>query len=85
MPPPRFRYVDLIDVSNLAQDGTVASARRREAYWHHRQPALAQRQLVFQDAPIAYSMLVAVAVPAAGGDGPEFADLRAVTTRCHAR
>lgn len=73
--PTRFQYDELIDVSNIAQDGTVAA--RNDArligtianrLWHS--------DSSFQDAPIAYSMLLAVAVPASGGE-TEFADLRA--------
>jgi alpha-ketoglutarate-dependent 2,4-dichlorophenoxyacetate dioxygenase len=71
----RFKYDELIDISNVAQDGEVAARGDAKLVgaianqlWHS--------DSSFQDAPIAYSMLSAVVVPAAGGE-TEFADLRA--------
>lgn len=71
----RFKYDELIDISNVAQDGEVVArddaklvSAIANQLWHS--------DSSFQDAPIAYSMLSAVVVPAEGGE-TEFADLRA--------
>ena len=73
--PARFKYDELIDISNVAQDGQVVARDDAKLVgtianqlWHS--------DSSFQDAPIAYSMLSAVVVPAEGGE-TEFADLRA--------
>ena len=73
--PARFKYDELIDISNVAQDGQVVArddaklvGNIANQLWHS--------DSSFQDAPIAYSMLSAVVVPAEGGE-TEFADLRA--------
>ena len=71
----RFKYDEIIDISNVAQDGEVLARDDAKLVgaianqlWHS--------DSSFQDAPIAYSMLSAVVVPAKGGE-TEFADLRA--------
>ena len=71
----RFEYDELIDISNVALDGTVADAGNARLVgtlanqlWH--------TDSSFQPLPIKYSMLSAVVVPAAGGD-TEWADMRA--------
>lgn len=73
--PTRFQYDEIIDISNVAQDGEVLARNDAKLVgaianqlWHS--------DSSFQGAPIAYSMLSAVAVPAEGGE-TEFADLRA--------
>ena len=73
--PTRFKYDELIDISNVAPDGKVAArddprllGTIANQLWHS--------DSSFQAAPIAYSMLSAVAIPAEGGE-TEFADLRA--------
>jgi alpha-ketoglutarate-dependent 2,4-dichlorophenoxyacetate dioxygenase len=73
--PTRFKYDELIDISNVAQDGKVVArddpkllGTIANQLWHS--------DSSFQAAPIAYSMLSAVAIPAKGGE-TEFADLRA--------
>ena len=71
----RFKYDELIDISNVARDGEVVArddpklvGTIANQLWHS--------DSSFQNAPIAYSMLSAVVVPAEGGE-TEFADLRA--------
>ncbi|MBL8383063.1 MAG: TauD/TfdA family dioxygenase [Burkholderiales bacterium] len=71
----RFAHEELIDISNLALDGSIAArdAARlvgtlANQLWHS--------DSSFQNLPIKYSMLSAVAVPETGGD-TEWADLRA--------
>jgi len=71
----RFKYDEIIDISNVAQDGEIVArddaklvSAIANQLWHS--------DSSFQDAPIAYSMLSAVVVPAEGGE-TEFADLRA--------
>lgn len=71
----RFKYDEIIDISNVAQGGEVVARNDAKLIgtianqlWHS--------DSSFQDAPIAYSMLSAVVVPAKGGE-TEFADLRA--------
>ncbi len=71
----RFQYEELIDISNLAIDGAVAApdnariiGQLANQLWHS--------DSSFQDIPVKYSMLSAVAVPAEGGD-TEWCDLRA--------
>ena len=71
----RFDYDELIDISNLALDGSVADAGHTKLagtlgnqLWH--------TDSSFQPLPIKYSMLSAVTVPATGGD-TEWADMRA--------
>ena len=71
----RFDYDELIDISNLSLDGSVAGAGHGKLVgtlanqlWH--------TDSSFQPLPIKYSMLSAVTVPATGGD-TEWADMRA--------
>jgi alpha-ketoglutarate-dependent 2,4-dichlorophenoxyacetate dioxygenase len=71
----RFKHEELIDISNVTLDGTVAVREDAKLIgtianqlWHS--------DSSFQNAAIAYSMLSAVVLPSAGGD-TEFADLRA--------
>jgi alpha-ketoglutarate-dependent 2,4-dichlorophenoxyacetate dioxygenase len=71
----RFKHEELIDISNVTLDGAVAAREDAKLIgtianqlWHS--------DSSFQNAPIAYSMLSAVVLPAEGGD-TEFADLRA--------
>lgn len=71
----RFEYDELIDVSNLKLDGTVAPrddakliGTLANQFWHS--------DSSFQRIVARYSLLSGVAVPAGGGD-TEFADLRA--------
>ena len=73
--PTRFQYDELIDISNVALDGSVADAANTRLVgtlanqlWH--------TDSSFQPLPIKYSMLSAVTLPAAGGD-TEWADMRA--------
>ena len=71
----RFKYEELIDISNVAPDGQVVARDDAKLVgtianqlWHS--------DSSFQQAPITYSMLAAVVVTAEGGE-TEFADLRA--------
>lgn len=73
--PHRFKYDELIDISNVAADGTIAARDSRRVasmvanqLWHS--------DSSFQQPAARYSMLSAVVLPASGGD-TEFADLRA--------
>ena len=73
--PTRFGHEELIDISNLALDGTVAGRDNARLIgtlanqlWH--------TDSSFQPLPVKYSMLSAVVVPELGGD-TEWADLRA--------
>jgi alpha-ketoglutarate-dependent 2,4-dichlorophenoxyacetate dioxygenase len=71
----RFQYEELIDVGNIAMDGSVAAANNTKLIgvlanqlWHS--------DSTFQNLPIKYSMLSAVVVPDEGGQ-TQWADLRA--------
>ncbi len=71
----RFQYDELIDISNLALDGSVADANNAKLVgtlanqlWH--------TDSSFQPLPIKYSMLSAVTLPENGGQ-TEWADMRA--------
>lgn len=71
----RFQYDELIDISNLALDGSVADANNAKLVgtlanqlWH--------TDSSFQPLPIKYSMLSAVTLPDKGGQ-TEWADMRA--------
>ena len=71
----RFEYDELIDISNVALDGTVADAGNARLVgtlanqlWH--------TDSSFQPLPVKYSMLSAVVIPDAGGD-TEWTDMRA--------
>lgn len=71
----RFQYEELIDIGNVALDGELAQSSDQKLIgqlanqlWHS--------DSSFQDIPVKYSMLSAVAVPADGGQ-TEWADLRA--------
>jgi alpha-ketoglutarate-dependent 2,4-dichlorophenoxyacetate dioxygenase len=71
----RFQYEELIDVGNVALDGSVASRDNAKLVgvlanqlWHS--------DSTFQNLPVKYSMLSAVAVTEEGGD-TQWADLRA--------
>ena len=73
--PTRFQFDELIDISNVALDGTVTDTADRKLtgtlanqLWH--------TDSSFQPLPIKYSMLSAVTLPATGGD-TEWADMRA--------
>src|SRR5690348_8209756 len=73
--PHRFKYDELIDISNVAADGKIAARDSRRVasmvanqLWHS--------DSSFQQPAARYSMLSAVVLPASGGD-TEFADLRA--------
>ncbi len=73
--PTRFQYDQLIDIGNVAIDGSVAKPDNRKLIgqlanqlWH--------ADSTFQDVPVKYSMLSAVVVPEAGGQ-TQWADLRA--------
>jgi alpha-ketoglutarate-dependent 2,4-dichlorophenoxyacetate dioxygenase len=71
----RFKYEELIDISNVAPDGAIAARDSRRVasmvanqLWHS--------DSSFQDPAARYSMLSAVVLPSWGGD-TEYADLRA--------
>jgi alpha-ketoglutarate-dependent 2,4-dichlorophenoxyacetate dioxygenase len=73
--PTRFQYDELIDVGNVALDGSVAGRDNAKLIgvlanqlWHS--------DSTFQDLPVKYSMLSAVAVTGEGGE-TQWADLRA--------
>jgi alpha-ketoglutarate-dependent 2,4-dichlorophenoxyacetate dioxygenase len=73
--PHRFKYDELIDISNVAADGAIAARDSRRVasmvanqLWHS--------DSSFQQPSARYSMLSAVALPSWGGD-TEYADLRA--------
>lgn len=73
--PTRFEYDQLIDISNVEMDGSVAGPDARKLIgalanqlWH--------ADSTFQDVPVKYSMLSAVVVPEEGGQ-TQWADLRA--------
>jgi alpha-ketoglutarate-dependent 2,4-dichlorophenoxyacetate dioxygenase len=73
--PTRFQYDELIDIGNVALDGSVAAPDNRKLIgvlanqlWH--------ADSTFQDLPVKYSMLSAVVVPEEGGE-TQWADLRA--------
>lgn len=71
----RFKYDQLIDIGNVALDGSVASKDNKKLIgvlanqlWHS--------DSTFQNLPVKYSMLSAVVVPEEGGQ-TQWADLRA--------
>ena len=73
--PHRFKYEELIDISNVAPDGAIAARDSRRVasmvanqLWHS--------DSSFQDPAARYSMLSAVVLPSWGGE-TEYADLRA--------
>jgi alpha-ketoglutarate-dependent 2,4-dichlorophenoxyacetate dioxygenase len=73
--PHRFKYEELIDISNVAADGSIAQRDSRRVasmvanqLWHS--------DSSFQSPAAKYSMLSAVVLPSWGGE-TEFADLRA--------
>lgn len=73
--PTRFQYDELIDIGNVAMDGSVAAPDNRKLIgvlanqlWH--------ADSTFQDVRVKYSMLSAVVVPDEGGQ-TQWADLRA--------
>ena len=73
--PTRFQHEELIDISNVALDGSVAApdnqkliATLANQLWH--------ADSTFQDVRVKYSMLSAVVVPGEGGE-TQWADLRA--------
>lgn len=73
--PTRFKYDELIDIGNVALDGSVADRDNTRLIgvlanqlWH--------ADSTFQDVPVKYSMLSAVVVTDEGGD-TQWADLRA--------
>ncbi len=73
--PTRFKYDELIDIGNVALDGSVADRDNTRLIgvlanqlWH--------ADSTFQDVPVKYSMLSAVVVTEEGGD-TQWADLRA--------
>ena len=73
--PTRFQHDELIDIGNVAMDGSVAGRDNARLVgvlanqlWH--------ADSTFQDLPVKYSMLSAVVVPDEGGR-TQWADLRA--------
>lgn len=73
--PTRFQYEELIDIGNVALDGSVAGRENAKLIgvlanqlWH--------ADSTFQDVPVKYSMLSAVVITEEGGE-TQWADLRA--------
>ncbi len=73
--PTRFQHDELIDIGNVALDGSIADRGTAKLIgvlanqlWH--------ADSTFQDLPVKYSMLSAVVVPEEGGQ-TQWADLRA--------
>jgi len=72
--PTRFKHEQLIDIGNVALDGSIAARDNKKLLgvlanqlWHS--------DSTFQNIPVKYSMLSAVIVPEEGGQS-EWADLR---------
>ena len=73
--PTRFNHDQLIDIGNVALDGSIANSNNKKLIgvlanqlWHS--------DSTFQNLPIKYSMLSAVVVPEEGGQ-TQWTDLRA--------
>jgi alpha-ketoglutarate-dependent 2,4-dichlorophenoxyacetate dioxygenase len=73
--PTRFKYDQLIDIGNVALDGSIANKDNKKLIgvlanqlWHS--------DSTFQNLPVKYSMLSAVVVPEEGGQ-TQWTDLRA--------
>ncbi len=73
--PTRFKHDQLIDIGNIALDGSIANKDNKKLIgvlanqlWHS--------DSTFQDLPVKYSMLSAVVVPDEGGQ-TQWTDLRA--------
>ena len=73
--PTRFKYDQLIDIGNVALDGSIANKDNKKLIgvlanqlWHS--------DSTFQNLPVKYSMLSAVIVPQEGGQ-TQWTDLRA--------
>lgn len=71
----RLKHFELADISNLAEDGSVAS-RDHFRIVNNMANQLWHSDSSFQDPPARYSMLHCVITPSKGGE-TEFADLRA--------